>query len=649
MTSSDIERVATHEVIDGNAQIQLAPQQMKGLTSIVVALSSLLMLPCPLLAENIVFPTDAGILNVKNAPYNAKGDGVTDDTAAIQRALNDNVNQKKPVYLPNGTYLIGDKLTWGGNGKRLMLQGQSQAGTIIKLKNNAQGFNDPANRKFVISVFDGSITGQAFYNYIFNLTVDVGSGNSGAVGINFINNNVGGIREVTIRSSDPNKSGARGLLLTKPFPGPGLIRNLTVDGFDQGVRVGGQDYSMNFENLTLKNQRQAGFINQDNLSSIRGLTSINNVPAIQNIRGSGDWGMVTLIDGNLTGGSSTNAAIENTGGEVYLRNIKMSGYQAALKDGNAVVSGPSLIEYVSQVIYSLFPSPQGHLKLAIQDTPSVDWDALTDWASVKTYGAKGNGKADDTAAIQAAIDSGKPTVYFPYGTYKISNTIHVRGNVRRLIGLWSIISVADPLKSSTNPAFRFETGKQKTVVFERFQGAYLGGTVNFTSIEDASANTLVIRNSGLSGKAYRNQSGAGKLFIEDVVGGPWTFNNQQVWARQINPENVGTKIFNNNSVLWILGLKTEEIGTVVETRAGGKTEVLGGLLYPLDPVPSGQPAFLNDESSLSVSIGESAYKANAYYATFVKEIRGGVTKTFSNAGLPRRTTYGNLLPLYVGY
>jgi hypothetical protein len=49
--------------------------------------------------------------------------------------------------------------------------------------------------------------------------------------------------------------------------------------------------------------------------------------------------------------------------------------------------------------------------------------------SVKDFGAVGNGVADDTLAIQAAIDSaiytGIPQVYMPEGIYKVSNTINV--------------------------------------------------------------------------------------------------------------------------------------------------------------------------------------------------------------------------------
>jgi hypothetical protein len=43
--------------------------------------------------------------NVKNAPYNAKGDGITDDTEAIQAAVND-CPAGQVVYLPTGVYKI---------------------------------------------------------------------------------------------------------------------------------------------------------------------------------------------------------------------------------------------------------------------------------------------------------------------------------------------------------------------------------------------------------------------------------------------------------------------------------------------------------------------------------------------------------------
>lgn len=44
-------------------------------------------------------------INVKDAPYYAKGDGVTDDTVAIQAALNSGA---KNVYVPAGVYLVRD-------------------------------------------------------------------------------------------------------------------------------------------------------------------------------------------------------------------------------------------------------------------------------------------------------------------------------------------------------------------------------------------------------------------------------------------------------------------------------------------------------------------------------------------------------------
>ena len=52
---------------------------------------------------------------------------------------------------------------------------------------------------------------------------------------------------------------------------------------------------------------------------------------------------------------------------------------------------------------------------------------LRDVVSVKDFGAVGDGVTDDTAAIQAAaVSSNSVNLYFPYGLYKISDTIDLR-------------------------------------------------------------------------------------------------------------------------------------------------------------------------------------------------------------------------------
>lgn len=52
--------------------------------------------------------------------------------------------------------------------------------------------------------------------------------------------------------------------------------------------------------------------------------------------------------------------------------------------------------------------------------PPVDPDAPAGAVSVLSHGAKGDGKTDDTKAIQAALDSGKPHVHLPGGkTYLV--------------------------------------------------------------------------------------------------------------------------------------------------------------------------------------------------------------------------------------
>ncbi|HEY9848474.1 MAG TPA: glycosyl hydrolase family 28-related protein [Leptolyngbyaceae cyanobacterium] len=590
----------------------------------------------PQVTYGAALPGNSNVTDV--TAFGAKGDGITDDTQAIQRALEQG---NRFIYLPNGTYLVCDTLKIAQTRKRYFFQGESRDGAIVKLKDNCPSFGDGNNPKPVIST-EGP-AGQAFQNSIFDLTVDIGQGNPGAIGLQFLNNNQGTIRNVTVKSSDPNKIGSAGIDLTLPWPGPGLIEDVQIIGFDYGIKSGFPEFSMVFEDINLQNQRVAGIENWANLLSIRGLTSNNSVPVIRN---KDDRSLVVLLDGDFQGGSPSYSAIENERGVLYARNITSSGYQSAIDNGSEIISGNIISEYVSDGVYSLFPSPQSSLNLPIEEVPTVPEDNLEDWVSVTEYGAKPDDGKDDTEAIQKAIDSGKLTVYFPKGSYQISSTIHLRGNVQRITGLGSIFTVKDPLSSQNQPVFRLEDGKQNVVILERFWGDY--GGKEFYWVEHASSRTLVLQNIAVgSGKAYRN-TGYGRLFIKDVAASDWVFNHQQVWARQLNPERDSIKIVNNNSSLWILGMKTEDPGIAIQTIGGGKTEVLGGLLYPGSGIiPDDQPAFINDESQLSIVIGESHY-GGGRYKTFVKETRNGETKTLLSDILPGRGS-AKMIPLYVGY
>jgi hypothetical protein len=61
-------------------------------------------------------------------------------------------------------------------------------------------------------------------------------------------------------------------------------------------------------------------------------------------------------------------------------------------------------------------------------------DRFADVVNVKDFGAVGDGVADDTAAIQAAIDSLTGTIYFPDGNYVTSSTINLNNLGQQIIG-----------------------------------------------------------------------------------------------------------------------------------------------------------------------------------------------------------------------
>ena len=110
-----------------------------------------LWISVPLHADNIVFPPESGAINVKTA-YGAKGDGKTDDTAAIQKAIDENKGKTNTIYFPDGVYLLSDRVGMVGgkahsSDRFLAYQGQNEKGTILRLRTTPRPSGTPPNRK----------------------------------------------------------------------------------------------------------------------------------------------------------------------------------------------------------------------------------------------------------------------------------------------------------------------------------------------------------------------------------------------------------------------------------------------------------------------------------------------------------------------
>jgi hypothetical protein len=582
--------------------------------------------------EAIALPADSGFVNARE--FGARGDGKTDDTAALQKVFGRNKEDAggaiRSIYLPNGTYLVSDTLDWGD--KRKDVRGESRDGVIIKLKDNSPGFQDANKPKKVLQVEFGH-GGQNFNQRLRNLTVDVGRGNPGAIALGFHTNNGGGVYNVVLRSSDPEKRGHTGLSLDKPWPGPGLIQNLQVDGFDTGIFITHDQYSMTFEHILLTNQRQVGFVNSWNTVAIRKLKSMNRVPAVEN---RGQMGLMALIEAELIGGDrSIPAIINHSDGVLFARDIKTQGYGMAIDNRAGRVqrfTTAQVQEFVSHKPSSLFPSPPQSLRLPIEEPPAIPYGNPKTWVSVTRFGARPNDDGDDGAAIQRAIDSGAEVVYLPAGNYRSQQSIRIRGNLRRLFGLNTSMVFTLPGK----PAFILQDGKASAVALD-LEPTY--GNQSSYWVEHASKRTLVLR-----GGSYMNSVPGGKVFIEDTVAVPLVFDRQKVWMRQINTESYdhSPHIVNRGSDVWILGLKTEKDRTIIGTYNGGRTEVLGGLLYKNRERIGPAPAFINENSSVSLVYRN---KGEPYQIQIVEK-RNNTVREFPIREMPASNWR---MPLYAGY
>lgn len=231
-----------------------------------------------------------GILDVSLPPFSADKTGAKDATAAIQAAVDYAREHYQVVFFPEGTYTVSDTivvravpramatghvpgpLPGKGATNDFLLDGVSSRyvpnyligsrlgkGATIVLKPKTPGFIDASKPAYVLDFFFMNSAEipepNAQYNSMAtSLSIDIGSGNVGAVGIRLRGAQGSGIEDVTVFAGD-------GLA--------GIVGGCGSGGAHHGLRVVGGRYGLDLRQSqptgtvsgsTLEGQRCAGLI-----------------------------------------------------------------------------------------------------------------------------------------------------------------------------------------------------------------------------------------------------------------------------------------------------------------------------------------------------------------------------------------------------
>ncbi len=602
-------------------------------------LPALLALVAAGASAEIVFPNNPSVVDAKR-DFGARGDGVTDDTLALQRAIDASCGSggfTRALYIPNGTYRVSNTLVvpiavgpW--------IYGQSRDGVVIRLVDNA----DPS----VLSVLrthprdSGGGSADWFMRNVRNLTVHTGN-NPNVDGIRFFANNTGILKNVRV-------TGNGNIGINAGFSdqsGPNIVQDVLVDGMRLGIQMQ-WSWGGTISRATVRNCRETGVYVSANAIGIEDLV-VEDTPQPLFVDYPNDWtwwgGVVALVNARLTSGAAVNGPAIFNRSVLYARNVTSSGYTKVIRSDtpSGDVNAPSVREFTSHAPGGLFGSASSSLWLPVKQEPAEVWENdPSKWLWADDYGITAGDGTDDTAGFQAAFDAaaaqGKTVVAIRGARnqdpnwYFINGEVRVKSPVRLVTGVgWGRIIGTGRIVIDRNSA---------PTVFFRHIDAF-GGTP--VTLENRGAGTLVAESCGVSILG----TGTGDIFLTNCPANIELQNpRQSLWARQHNPEGASERGLNVNrgARLWALGIKSEGRGVRYRTEAGGATELFGMFNYSTSVVPNDPwPMFTVEDSLFSVA-GLREISFGSTYEIKVRERQRGVTREAVGGGWIGWSLFTNL-------
>ncbi|PPQ70273.1 hypothetical protein CVT26_014562 [Gymnopilus dilepis] len=449
--------------------------------------------------------------NVKD--FGAVGDGVHDDTAAINNAISSGnrcgggscpSSSVSPavVFFPSGKYLVSSpivayyytQLIGDAKNPPTLLASASFAGMAvidadpyIPNGGGAQWYTNQNN----------------FFRSVRNFVIDVRqvpATNNQGTGIHWQVAQATSLMNIVFFMSTASNTAHQGIWMENGSGG--FMGDLVFNGGKFGIWGGNQQFTV--RNVTVNNA-QTGIYSSWNWGwTYQGVT-FNNCQTT---------GALAIIDGVATNTPiflrSSQPSNGHLAGSLVLNNVKLNNVPVAVGVvGGAVVlnGGTTTIASWGQgnVFHGTNPSAtftQGNIanpskpsslldsagRIVSRTHPQYANYATSQFVSVKDHGAKGDGVTDDTAALTSIFQqfSGCKIIFFDAGIYVVTNTITIPAGTQMVGEGWTVLAAKGSNFNNANSpraAFRIgDTGSQGIMEITDFV---------FTTIGPAAGAILV--------------------------------------------------------------------------------------------------------------------------------------------------------------